>query len=1181
MSPSKAKYKSKLHSLIARGPHPTKRAWQDSILTYLTQNCTVSNSLLKKEQKLYFPSPLPVNVVPKNSLLNELRVHEHGDTPLTLAVRCQCTTDVISALCHLFPEGAKVPDKRGALPLHLAAKRPTYEISNGKKKKSSETEISKTIGILLEANPPALVVRDNNGKTPLHVLLENHVETRNLAVVELFSRIVEEKIWKFEVEAKAQQEDEVVPMPIPSIIRKKLPKQSTKKVNLYTPASAIAIPDNQVGAIPLHYAVKNGASKDIVAYMIKAYPASVCQIDGNHHTPLHWVFGVQERDLDEEETTSKIPPHHVYRSSSVISLLLQRDPSQTYNVATMKDCNEYGEPHRTPLHYAVELLAKNIVDPIQNSGEEGTSSSCITLKSLQALVEADSKALVTKDSLGQTPLHVLFRTIFEQNDLEYKKALRIIRTGAQVGDTPQRPRMFSPPKVLVELLILGTPQESMNPASITDIRGLLPLHCAVLAVTSPSILGLMIHHNPKALTHLTGSLSNDYITRYYDLVPPDEPFYVSCFGGSRTPLHMIYASPYFINTYSDVMIQKLLFYDSASNSGHSLSQTESDHQHIKIDASIALKMQDSNGDTPLHLAAKNFASIDRLSTLLERDVLASITPNKYGDLPLHLLLDQNFLFVNAELASAHSGSRNQANPLHSEQSAEFRERVRELAKKQTVATRMAKFQLCGAIFAPTNGWTNDDEESNQKEHLEMMQKINLLGMPLINDASSLKSPSSQHGLLPLHILVAFHAAPYRVISYILHKAPETIFFQSDPHGYTALDLHIFRKKIPGEINKHELDAWKAIRQLLFVQALYPLENLRSIESGSILACRKDAETLRDCEQQIVAEITGQGDTSYHKKGNHPVEANHLVFGFLDGFHHDEVLANESNGVLSDACLKFWIMMSCYYNPSDPSDNYAESVANVLGQLDFREIDTLTNMTIPSQAFTHVFDSRRFENYPPYVVYNYSNAYCKEKMYSYKNFAGKYLFTPPSNGASILVHKERCSQSVVVCANQKSFIVNSEEANGKSSWMFNPETDIRFRSDFKFEEIPVCVKFMKNKVDFQTEVNWRKELSNLNTIDLIVPILDSFSEGEEEGNQRYSKDRQDERFSKMPLRHNSRKTDVKEWLNLSQYPYAIVFPFSTDGNLSDALDHGLVDLCSLKEIATDMGYVLKDLHGKGE
>jgi ankyrin repeat protein len=1134
---------------------PSRRAWQDSILTYLTQNCSVSNSLLKKEKKLYFPSPLPVNVVPKNSLLNELQRHEHGDTPLTLAVRHNCTNDVIAALCHLFPDGSKVADTSGALPLHIAAGHPS--VVSSKKKKSAEAEISKTIGILVEANPSALVSRDGHGKTPLHCLLDHHADTRNLATVQLLSRIVDEKVWKFEVEAKAEEENEKVLMPIPSIIRKKLPKEVNSKVNFFTPASALVIPDSLVGAIPLHYAVKNGISKDIVAFLIKAYPSSVCHIDCNAHTPLHWIFGAHKDN-------KKVPAHHVYRSASVISMLLQRDLTQTYNVATMKDMNENGEPHRTPLHYAVGLLAKNIIDPIPSKGE--ISSSCITLKSLQALIDADSKALITRDSLGQTPLHVLFRTVFEMHEADYKKALQIAKTGEKCA-LLKEPKAFSPPKVLLSLLIEGTPQESINPATIQDIRGMLPLHCAVLAVSSPTVLGALIDHNPRSLTHLSSTSSSEFISKYYDLLPSEDAFYVNSFEGSRTPLHMAYANPFFINSYTDAMIQKLLFYDSAVSN----TRKSDNDSRIKIDASIALKMQDSHGDTPLHLAAKNNANIERLSNLLQRDHLASMTLNEDGDLPLHLLLDEHFLFVNIELALAHSGSLGASNSLEKLNNTEFRDKVRDLAKKQTVAIRMAKFQLSGAIFAPSNGWSTNEEESNEKNQIELMKKMNLLGMPLVNNEGCLRAACSKHGLLPIHILVAFHAVPYQVISSMIRKAPNSVNHTSHLDGYTALDIHLFRRSVPGEIKKYEVDAWKAIRQLLFSHGLFPLENIADLNSGGIQISRNDRDFIADCEQQILAEITSQHDKAYHIRGNHPIEPSHLLFGFLKNFKTDDQLPDEHE--LSQVCYNIWIFMACYYNLSNPDDNYAESLKHIFAELDFSSIEMLTELNIPMDTFRNTLAES-----PSYSVEKHANVFCKADIYSNSFFAGSYTFNAPSNGASILLHREKSGQSILVQATKKVF--NIHRKDNDQSWMFVPGSDVRFRSDYSLADVSVCFKFMKNKSTYQRELNWRTELGDLSGHQSIIPIIDSYDIDCAEETSRYVKDRQDQRFRKLPMRSKSVRSDTTEWLNLTQYPFAIVHPMSVDGNLLNVLSRGLIDTSSLKGIIADLGNVLKEIHGKG-
>lgn len=588
----------------------------------------------------------------------------------------------------------------------------------------------------------------------------------------------------------------------------------------------------------------------------------------------------------------------------------------------------------------------------------------------------------------------------------------------------------------------------------------------------------------------------------------------------------------------------------------------------------------------IHLAAKHYANFERLSVFLQRDVLAAITENNQGDLPLHLLLDKHFLFVNAELASAHSGTK-EANPLTSQHSPEFREKVRELAKKQTIATRMAKFQLCGAIFAPTNGWTNDDEDSNQKDQSELMQKVNLLGMPLIDDEQSLYSASSQHGLLPLHIMVAFHAVPYQVVAHMLQKAPTTLEARSTPDGYTTLDLHIFRKSIPGEIKKDEQDAWKAICQLLFVQSVFPLDTLNGIESGGIYSCRTDMSTIHDIEQQIIAEVSGQAELSYHTKGNHPVEPNHLLLGFMNNLRQDDQAPEVMENSLSMICAHFWVFISCYFNLNNPEDNYSQSVRNILSELDFAGIDMLTNLEIPAFAFKDKFDPAGIIGFPTFTVDNYANVFCKAEMFAHKHFAGLYTFSPPSTGASLLIHRQSSGQAILVKATQMLLVINSQDGTNagndptESSWLFTPASDVRLRKDFTLTEVPVCFKFIKDKLSFTKEVNWRTELEELIRHRSIVPIVEFFSIDDTEQNKRYIKDRQDERFRKMPLRSKLRKSDIDEWINMAQYPFAIVMPLSVDGNLHDVLSHGLVDPPSLKDIAVDMGHLLKDLHKKGK
>jgi len=215
------------------------------------------------------------------------------------------------------------------------------------------------------------------------------------------------------------------------------------------------------------------------------------------------------------------------------------------------------------------------------------------------------------------------------------------------------------------------------------------------------------------------------------------------------------------------------------------------------------------------LAAKNHIPLEMLQLLMKHDAEIAMVPNNRGDLPLHFLLDKHFLFVNADLATAHGSRDSKQDAFDAHHTPEFREKVRDLAKQQTVLARISKFQLCGAIFAPTNGWTSEDDESTLNKSYDTMKKINLLAMAIFDHAPSLVSVGSVHGLNCLQIIIAFHAAPYKVIDDLLKTVPACAHTRSLKERYTALDLHCLRRNIPNEVRKEELDV--SVYILLCVQ----------------------------------------------------------------------------------------------------------------------------------------------------------------------------------------------------------------------------------------------------------------------------------------------------------------------------------------------------------------------------
>jgi hypothetical protein len=253
--------------------------------------------------------------------------------------------------------------------------------------------------------------------------------------------------------------------------------------------------------------------------------------------------------------------------------------------------------------------------------------------------------------------------------------------------------------------------------------------------------------------------------------------------------------------------------DDSVSSADSYNSEENDQKKLlnptkkllKIDGTIALKMQDAAGDTPLHLAAKHHASLAMLEFLMKNDAEVAMFPNNKGDLPLHLLLDKNFLFVNADVANAHGAKDSKQNVFDFQHTPVFRDKVRELAKKQTVVVRLQKYRLCGAIFAPTNGWTSENDEDVLQKRFDTIKKINLLGTAVLKLQQSAMCFGSGHGLNCLQILIAFHAAPYKVIKDILMRYPECAHGKSLKDGYSALDIHCIRRSIPNEVRKEEIE----------------------------------------------------------------------------------------------------------------------------------------------------------------------------------------------------------------------------------------------------------------------------------------------------------------------------------------------------------------------------------------
>lgn len=1231
-STKRRKYKTALHSLLATGPSPSRSAWQDAILTHLTQNCSVTNSsflsMKETKKKLFFPSPLPINVVPKPSLAKELKTVEHGDTPLHLAIRMACTSEVVAALCHLNPKAASITHSSGSLPLHFAVSRPT---GGSKERKSSarEADTIKIIGFLIETYPNALVIYDSDGKTPLHRLLETHVDGRSVQTVQLLSQNVDASIWKKHVPYTVQTVSSTkFTLPIPSVLKKSSQTQNHNSMNVFTPPSALAIPDAIYGCIPLHYAVMNGAVKDVVKCMVKIYPASVAMGDCMQRTALHWTFGAGANcnvSGNDAGSTKRQPLHQTYRSSGIIAILLHKDPAFPFEPAKLRDINTEGTSHRTPLHYAVELIGKHLIDPPSLKIDKGTPTPCLSLKALKFLIKCNKHAVVKQDARGQTPIHVLFRVAHEWNDLQYQKLLLMALTGSrEIAEPPQDLKIFSPPKELIEMLLQNSVislQKSRedhyqigstsvdyrqdmdvdneyvedagiaddNATTIQDKRGLLPLHCAVLAVTAPEILSMMLEINPTSLIkptycHDLNERDAANISKQYDIIPQNPVSYVSSFSGSgRTPMHMAFANPYVARWHSEVTLEPLLFFNLQSDKNKTNTSPENSNNsepQMLIDGTIVLKCEDSNGDTPLHLAAKHNASLSMLRILLKCHPEAAITKSKRGNLPVHVVLDENYLFASIKLSLVGKNRNDRkeignddANPFSNEDE-EFRNIVKQMAKTQSIALRLEEFKLCGAIFAPSSGWTSDDNEAEcSRSRNDILQRVNLLLKPLIHHCPSLTSPCAAYGLLPLHIAIAFHALPYKDLHAMLREAPQTVRHITTADAFTALDLHTLRSTVPGEITNLEMEAWRAIQQLLFSYEAFPLNDQLTFQSDSFAQIRKDKEKISSFVEQIIREFSEKGIRSYHEIGKHPVDPEHMTLGFLNDTSVEKDRYELSNCKLGDAGTRLWKFLTIFQNRKDSSDHYAQYVMEILSKLSSEEIEHLSNLRVVENEL-----EKQNVSQSELTVQGCANPYCKAEIHSKSFFAGSYDFQT-TLGTSIFLHEGYGGKTLSVSAIENIF--DLRETGDSENQII----------ESSIEKRPVCVKFMKSRKQFESEIGMRAELKlgkKYAHEGPIVSMLDYYDATKlnVKKNKKFAFDRKNKRFQHVPIYSLGMETPrqkrgvQQKFVDISRFPYAIVYPLGSQKNLLESVACGAMNQELGMNIFIEMAEVLKTLHNKG-
>ncbi len=339
--------------------------------------------------------------------------------------------------------------------------------------------------------------------------------------------------------------------------------------------------------------------------------------------------------------------------------------------------------------------------------------------------------------------------------------------------------------------------------------------------------------------------------------------------------------------------------------------------------------------------------------------------------------------------------------------------------------------------------------------------------------------------------------------------------------------------------------------------------------------------ISSLEQQILAELSGEHTLSYHWEGNYPIDPIHFKLGLLKCVE-DVSFAAPEDYHLSPISTRAWSLFVMYYNLSDPCDNFSSSVEKILEHMSFHEIMQLRKYKVTFDAFRNIRAIQVADsNETIFTVDQYAHVYCKAIFHKNQYFGGMYDFTPPYN-QTITLHRSANKRNILIRATRKKLQYNEKKGENGQPWMFDPSEDVTLRNDHYFDEASVVFKFTTNQWTYEREMKWRKELTE-DEFPSIIPILSTFDPRCIDGvpDKKYETDRLDKRFKDMPLRGVSASAlDDDEKLTIADYPYAVVFPFSSDGTLKDLYSHGFVDKDMIRECALDMASVLDKMHQTG-
>ena len=825
---------------VIRGDRRVKWA---HIIQYLEANTYTDH---KHQVPLSFESPLPPFCHAGKDLARELApCPKSGDSLLRRAVLGGGPQRVVACLCHLAPKALTIKDSKGRVLLHLATRVPVSPISEA------------VLQLLLQAHPTSVIVRDSYGRTPLHWLLWYHCADRDPGIVADFCRLLSKQ--KFHdlpsnlAETVVQDRNFALPaVPRPQTTKGASGGDSAKSK---IPPTAAILPDAVYGCVPLHYAVFNGASLEVLRVLLHAYPLSKHVTDRYGRTAAHWYLGAGQvvfgnttnntglLHISGEQPNPNAPPWH----------RTMVDPEKLQCFLSSRVARTMDGMGRNPLHWACFTLAYAMYYSSDDSPTISTKEKVdgdilphlealqSSIPMLQMLMDAHTNQILGTDEYGQTPLMVLLDTlralqVQDRNPLPLPNPMdggfldsKVTTSRIAIELSPVLLRMLTQhPDVGRAAAELngntsgrngrhgdsGHPQ-LLYPAAMEDSMGRLPLHVAVSIGCGIHTLSVLIQAHPTGLVHTTDSY--------------------------QSPLHLALSNPLVTPYWTAAALNILLqTYSAGPSTGHNQGSAV-------VDGRLALKMEDLNGVYPIHFAAQNNACYRVLEALLQAYPAVGLQiRHDTQDLAFFNLMP-NHIFADEDCANARSNSKS-ADLMH--------ELLRGQQSSQSPVSNPR----------PVSSRTNmfKDALPLLKQKLQLFLPF-LLQVSSTSNSSILQRTDSRHHMLILHVAILFQAATYPQLAKLLKVCPDSAKHickclqelppprdqltneggnpteqTTDPAPeWTVLDLH---EAVQPHWLGESMEEWHHIRQLLF--AHYP----------DVASHRRRHELLSQCIGIVIQEV---------------------------------------------------------------------------------------------------------------------------------------------------------------------------------------------------------------------------------------------------------------------------------------------------------------------------------------